>query len=117
MKSLQKFILPGLIILSALVIYLVYFSPKEGLGSFSDFDPNNNANKDIRVQLVKEKGIDTSSRPGSSIFYVVDRNGISYMIDGPLELPPGILTANVVILRGHLHKNPDYFHASSVRLD
>ena len=51
MKILQKLILPILLILVVFIIYKFYFA-KSGLGSFDDFDPNNTAVKEIRVQLV-----------------------------------------------------------------
>lgn len=115
MKKIQKFILPVLIILGLYLIYTFYFSGSKGLGSFSDFDPNNNANKDIVIRIVAEKGITPDNRNGLSIFYAEDKNGTVVMIQGPLMLPPGIQTAEVVRLRGHLHK--EYFHAAEVFIE
>ncbi len=115
MKNFQKFILPLLIIVFVILVYIIYFSPKEGLGSFSDFDPNNTANKDIRVELVKEKGIRKDQQSGSSIFYARDRNGTEIMVQAPLMLPPTIESSSVIVLRGHLHK--EYFHAADVMAD
>jgi hypothetical protein len=45
MKILQKLILPLLLLLVVFIIYKFYFA-KSGLGSFDDFDPNNNAVKE-----------------------------------------------------------------------
>ena len=41
MKTIQKFILPLLVLIVIAIVYVVYFSPDEGLGSFADFDTNN----------------------------------------------------------------------------
>jgi cytochrome c-type biogenesis protein CcmE len=115
MKSLQKLILPALVLIIAAIIYIVYFSPKAGLGAFSDFDTNNNANKDIRVSIVQERSIRQDQQSGASIFYARDKNGQVVMVQAPLMLPNGIEDAESVILRGHLHK--EYFHAAEVILD
>ena len=71
MKKLQKLILPLMILIIIFLIYSIYFSPQKGLGSFSDFDPNNNANKDIKVKIVQEKGITRDQE--ATIFYAVDK--------------------------------------------
>ena len=110
MKILQKLILPLMILIIVFVIYSIYFSTKKGLGSFSDFDPNNNANKDIKVGIVHEKGI--TKNQDASIFYAVDKNGTEVMVQAPLTLPKNIETAKEVLLRGHLHE--EYFHAVEV---
>jgi uncharacterized membrane protein len=110
MKNLQKFILPLLIISIFVLIYFVYFSPSEGLGAFSDFDPNNNANKDIRVAIVAAKGI-TPDPQGGVRFYARDKHDVEVLIMAP-AVPGNINTAESVVLRGHLHK--EYFHAAEV---
>ena len=110
MKILQKLILPLMIVIIVFLIYSIYFSPKKGLGSFSDFDTNNNANKDIKVRIVQEKGI--TKNQDASIFYAIDKNGTEVMVQAPLTLPQNIETVKEVILRGHLHK--EYFHAVEV---
>jgi cytochrome c-type biogenesis protein CcmE len=114
MKSVQKFILPALIIIAAIAIYSIYFTPKKGLGSFADFDPNNNANKDIRVKIVETRGI-RQDASGSTIFYAVDRHGTEVLVQGPPNISPDVRTAETVVLRGHLHK--EYFHAADVVAD
>ncbi len=115
MKKLQKFILPLLLLIGVFLIYTFYFSGSKGLGAFSDFDPNNNANKDIVVKVVTQKGIQPDNANGVSIFYAVDKNGMEVMIQAPLMLPQGFIDAETVRLRGHLHK--EYFHAAEVFLD
>lgn len=107
MKQLQKLILPVLIIIIIALVYIVYFSTT-GLGSFSDFDVNNSASKDIKVQVLKERGITNNT------FYVVDKAGEVVMVQSD-HLPPGIESAQTVVLRGHLNK--DSFHAHEILLD
>lgn len=113
MKSLQKFTLPILIIVIIFLIYTIYFA-KEGLGSFSDFDPNNTANRDIIVAVVKDRKIEPNAAAGNVRFYAADRNGVVYPVDAPYPLPQGIENAEAISMKGHLHK--DYFHAVEVTL-
>ena len=112
MKNFQKLILPILILVAVILIYAVYFSDK-GIGSFNDFDPNNNAVKDIKVKYLSERGVDIQS--GSAVFYVSDKNGIVKAVSAPVNLPPGMENAEEVIIRGHL--SGDSFHAHEVLLD
>lgn len=107
MKHLQKLILPLLVISIIALVYFVYFS-SEGLGSFSDFDTNNSAVKDIKVQILQEKGINNNA------FYAVDKTGKEVLVHAD-HLPAGIESAKIVVLRGHLNK--DSFHAHEVLLD
>ncbi|MEJ5262283.1 MAG: hypothetical protein WHT45_06355 [Ignavibacterium sp.] len=113
MKALQKFILPLLIGLVVFVIYTFYFAGKSDLGSFSDFDPNNNAVKDIKVKLLSDRGI--SQQGGELVFYVVDKNGKVMMVSGALQLPENFDKADVIILKGHLTQGG--FHAHGVEID
>lgn len=108
----QKLTLPVLIIAVAAVLYFLYFSPKDDLGFFSDFDTNNNANRDIIVKLLPEKGFVQDKNAGGTIFYVEDGAGKVVKVIGPLTLPPGLDITNRVTLRGHLHG--DYFHAATI---
>ncbi|NMB80413.1 MAG: hypothetical protein GYA14_01180 [Ignavibacteria bacterium] len=108
----QKLILPLLIIAVAAVLYFLYFSPKDDLGFFSDFDTNSNANRDIIVKLLPEKGFVQDKNSGGTVFYVEDGAGKVVRVMGPITLPPGMDVTNRVTLRGHLHG--DYFHAASV---
>jgi hypothetical protein len=113
MKKLQKFILPALILLGVFLIYTVYFSGSKGLGSFSDFDPNNNAVKDIRVLLVAERGI-TSNPGGGAVFFAEDKNKNIVQVNAD-KIPSGLETATTIILKGHLSQ--DSFHAHDVVID
>jgi cytochrome c-type biogenesis protein CcmE len=108
MKQLQKFILPALVILVIFLVYSVYFSKGEDLGSFSDFDTNNSAVKDIRVEILQERGIINNE------FYVRDKTGRVIVVHSD-NIPAGIESERTVVLRGHL--NPDSFHAHDVLID
>ena len=115
MKLVQKFILPFLVISLIFIIYFIYFSPKEGLGSFSDFDTNNSANKDIKVRLLSDKGVSKDLPNGITSFYVVDNSGTQVLVQAPLNVPENIKSAEKIILKGHLH--PDHFHAVEVQIE
>ncbi len=108
MKSLQKLILPLLIIAVIALVYSVYFSSDGGLGSFADFDTNNSAVKDIKVQVLQDRGIKNNT------FYVSDKRGNVVLVQAD-KIPPGMESAQTVILRGHLNK--DSFHAHAVLLN
>lgn len=110
--KIQKIVLPALVAVVVLLLYFSYFSPKDELGLFSDFDTNSTANRDIIVRVLPEKGF-IKDQSGGTIFYVVDRAGKEVKVVGPLTLPPGMDITNRVTLRGHLHT--DYFHAAEVR--
>ena len=107
MKHLQILILPLLVISIIALVYFVYFSA-EGLGTFSDFDINNSASKDIKVQVLQDRGFNNNT------FYVADITGKIVMVQTD-HLPPGIETVQIVVLRGHLNK--ESFHAHEVLLD
>jgi len=108
MKQLQKLILPALVLVVIVLVYSIYFSKGEDLGSFSDFDINNSASKDIKVQILHDRGINNNA------FYVADKTGKIVMVQTD-HLPPGIESTQTVVLRGHLNK--DSFHAHEVLLD
>jgi hypothetical protein len=55
------------------VIFSVYNTSKEGMGSFNDFDPNSTANKNIKVEILHEKGT-TNNSEGCITFFVKDKN-------------------------------------------
>jgi hypothetical protein len=114
MKHAQKLILPILIIAAILLVYKVYFSPKEGLGSFSDFDANNSAVKDIRVKVILDRGVERNSHGGAN-FYAADKNNNVIAINAD-KVPEGIESADIVTLRGHLSQN-NSFHAHDVLLE
>jgi len=112
MKVLQKIILPVLIAVIIIIIYRFYFGTKSDLGNFADFDTNNNANKDIRITVVKEKGIDENEKTGTAMFFGRDSKGVEYPVQVPLPLPQDFYEQESVLLKGHLHK--DHFHAVEV---
>ncbi len=109
----EKLIIPALLIIVILVMYFSYFKPKDELGLFSDFDTNSNANKEILVKVLPEKGF-VKDGSGGTIFYVEDRTARQVKVSGQLMLPAGIDVANRVILMGHY--NGDYFHAHEVKI-
>lgn len=115
MKQLQKFVLPGLIIVIITLIYSLYFSDGEGLGSFSSFDTNNNANKEIRVKVIQANGVQIDQQNHTATFYAVDKDGVRFLVQAPASLPANIENLESVKLTGHLH--PDHFHATSVAID
>jgi hypothetical protein len=102
MKKIQKLILPLLLILVVIIIYKFYFA-KSGLGSFDDFDPNNNAVKEILVQIIPNQTIDPAA--GSFNFSVSDKNGKILQAFGSAPLPEDIQTAETVILKGHVNQS------------
>ena len=111
MKNLQKLILPFLFLLVAYFIYSIYFAPNDELGLFSNFDTNNNANKEIKVMINEAKGIQNDMSAGVSTFYALDKEGKEVLVNGPI-VPSDIITANPVILKGHLHQ--DHFHSVEI---
>lgn len=113
MKSVQKLILPILVIVIVALVYVIYFSPQEGLGSFADFDTNNSAVKDIKVKVLTDRGINSNPGGGAN-FYTVDRSGTVVLVSAD-HIPEGIESAKTVVLRGHLNK--ENFHAHDVLLD
>jgi len=115
MKNLQKLILPLLVGLFVFITYVFYFEPKPELGKFSSFDPNNTASREIKVKLLKEKGIDKTGM--EAVYWVIDGENKEMMITGPSpdELPEGFYEAEIIILFGHL--SPNGFHAHGVRLN
>ncbi|MBK7631534.1 MAG: hypothetical protein IPJ23_12700 [Ignavibacteriales bacterium] len=103
MKALQKLILPALLVIIVIIIYTLYFSGGADLGSFDDFDPNNNAVKEIKVQILPNQNIDAQ---GSSFsFAVADKNGKTLNAFGSVSLPEGIRDAETIILKGHVNQS------------
>ena len=109
----EKLVIPILVLAILSLLYFSYFSPKEELGLFSDFDTNSNANKEIIVKVLSEKGF-VKDNSGGTIFYVEDRTGKQAVVSGPLMLPAGIEATNRVILIGHYNGNS--FHAHEVKI-
>jgi len=113
MKILQKLILPVLIIAAIFLVYEFYFDKGSDLGLYSTFDPNNSAVKEIRVQLLADRGIEQQG--GEVSFFTSDRDGKVVRVSGSLMLPEEFENAKVIILRGHLSQGG--FHAHEVLLD
>jgi len=114
MKNLQKFILPALVLATIAVIYLFFFSPHKGLDSFTTLDPDNHTQKEFKVKLLIEEGIDTKSNPAKKLFFVQDKNGMKMQVAAN-EIPQGFETAENIIIVGHSHGQ--IFEAAEVRLD
>lgn len=112
----QVKIVIGIIIVIFLswVFWSVYNTSQEGTESFGNFDVNSTANKNIRVELLKEKGI-TPTAGGGASFFVKDRAGIIKKVTIEKELPQGFENAKTLNLLGHLHG--DYFHAAEIVIE
>jgi cytochrome c-type biogenesis protein CcmE len=113
MKTLQKLILPVLIIAAIFLVYEFYFDKGSDLGSYYTFDPNNSAVKEIRVNLLVDRGIEQHGEEVS--FFTSDKDGKIVQVSGSLMLPDGFENAKVIILRGHLSGSG--FHVHEVLLD
>lgn len=114
MKKPVKLVLSAVVIMFlAYLAYSVYFTSKEGTESFSKFDVNNTASKNIKVEYVKEKGI-TPNQEGGVTFFVKDKEGVEKKVSLSKEPPPGIENSKFLTLTGHLEG--DYFHASKAEL-
>jgi hypothetical protein len=100
-KSVKKIVIIIIILFVVYLLYTVYFTSKEGSGSFNDFDINSTASKNITVEIVYEKGI-TPNGEGGVTFYVKDRNGLEKKVMLGKELPPGINNSKTMTLTGHL---------------
>lgn len=96
------------------VLWEVYKTSEQGTESFGNFDINSTANKNIKVDLLYEKGI-TPVQGGGVSFYVKDRAGIIKKVTYEKELPAGFENAKTINLLGHLHG--DYFHAAEVIIE
>lgn len=114
MKNIQKFVLPALVLFIVALLYFSYFAPSDELGSFANFDPNNNAALPIVVKMVKDKGVQRV-QDGSYIFYVLDKDNKEVLVNGLRDLPPGMDDAKSMVLTGHL-SGQDAFHAHGIEL-
>lgn len=112
MKKIQKLILPVLFMVVIVIIYTFYFA-KDGLGSFTDFDPNNTAVKEIKVKIMKD--IEVRQNGNDIVFYAFDKNEKIMQINATVVLPNDFNDAETVTLKGHLSGNS--FHAHEVLVD
>lgn len=103
MKKLQKLILPSLLVFIVAIIYKIYFSGGMNLGSFDDFDTNNNAVKEIKVQVLPNQSINLEG--GNFSFLIADKNGKTLQAFGSANLPQGIGEAQTIILKGHVNQS------------
>ena len=94
--------------------YSVYTASQSDSVTFSKFDINSTASKNIKVEIVKEKGI-TPSPDGGVVFYAKDREGTEKKVSLGKELPSGGDYSKKVTLTGHLHS--DHFHATDAVFD
>ena len=112
---MKKLILPILIVAALIMVWMVYFAPSSSMGSFSVFDTNNNANKEIRVKFAPDPAFAQNTAGGTVSFFVIDKNNTRVKVEAPLPLPEGFREAKTLLLLGHLHE--DYFHAASVTVE
>ncbi len=110
----EKLIIPALLIVVILIMYFSYFKPKDELGLFSDLDTNSNANKEILVKVLVEKGF-TNDGSGGTTFFVEDRAGKQVVVSGSMEMPTGIETSNRIILSGHYNGNSFHTHGIEIK--
>lgn len=102
MKILNKLIIPAGVLAIILIMYLFYFSPYKGLGSFSEYDPNSHAVKDIVVKVVHDLGIQ-SSQDGSKIqFYTEDKNGVQKQIVVSSDYKSIVEDSEIITMTGHI---------------
>jgi hypothetical protein len=113
-KPVKRIILIIVVLFLAYLGYSVYTTSKEGTESFGNFDTNSTANKNIKVELLHEKGFNPNPDGGVS-FYVKDRSGIIKKVSLGKEFPEDLKKLKTVTLTGHLHG--DYFHATEVASD
>ncbi len=112
MKKIEKFILPGLVVVIVALLYFFYFAPSDELGSFANFDKDSNASIPIVVKYVSEKGIQRDSE--GTVFYVVDKTGKEYLVSGPAQLPVGFEVSKAIEIMGHFGGTG--FHAHGVKV-
>lgn len=113
-KNIKIIIGAVVVLFIGYLLYSVYNTAKDGTESFGNFDINSTANKNIKVELLVEKGI-TPNPGGGASFYVKDRAGIIKKVTIEKELPAGFDKAKTITLMGHLHG--DYFHAADITIE
>lgn len=115
MSKQVKFVLLSIVALFLVYLgYSVYTASQSDSVTFSKFDINSTASKNIKVEIVKEKGI-TPSPDGGVVFYAKDREGTEKKVSLGKELPTGGDYSKKVTLTGHLHS--DHFHATDAVFD
>ncbi len=115
MTKQVKFVLLSIVVLFLVYLgYSVYTASQSDSVTFSKFDINSTASKNIKVEILHEKGI-TPNPDGSVTFYAKDREGTEKKVSLGKELPAGGDYTKKVTLTGHLHS--DHFHATDVIFD
>ncbi|MEW6652376.1 MAG: hypothetical protein AB1394_02790 [Bacteroidota bacterium] len=102
MKLLQKLISPILIGLIILIMYLFYFSPYKGLGSFNDYDPNSHVQKEIVVKVVRDLGVQQTADGSKISFYTEDKNGVRMPIEISSEFKSLVESSEIITMTGHI---------------
>jgi len=102
MKIINKLIIPAAVLIIVSLMYILYFSPYKGLGSFNDYDPNSHAVKDIDVKVVHELGINTTSDGSQILFYTEDKNGTQKQIKASRDYKSVIEESDVITMTGHI---------------
>jgi hypothetical protein len=113
-RSVKLSILAIVVLFAIYLAYGILTSTSEAIGTFDKFDINSTASKDIKVEIVLEKGI-TPNQEGGVIFFAKDKNGVEKKISLGKELPPLNNETKFVTLTGHLHS--DHFHATEAEFD
>lgn len=113
-KSIKYIILAVVVLFAIYLVYGISSSTSEAIGTFDKFDVNSTASKDIKVEIVHEKGV-TSNPEGGMMFFVKDKNGVVKKVTLDISLPQLNNDHRFITLRGHLHG--DYFHATSGELE
>jgi hypothetical protein len=102
MKLLYKLIIPAGIVAIIMTMYLFYFSPYKGLGSFNDFDPDSHAMKEIDVKVVHELGIQSSFDGSKILFYTEDKNGVQKQIEFSNVAKTIVEGSEIITMTGHI---------------
>ncbi len=104
MKKVQKFILPLLGIAAVIMIYIFYFSPAKRPGTFDEIDKDAHIQKEVKVRILQNEGIDRNSSPEKAFFNVLDAKGVRARVAvNKADLPLNIDKADLITIIGHFH--------------
>lgn len=104
MKKVQKYILPLLGIAAVIMIYIFYFSPAKRPGTFDEIDKDAHIQKEVKVRILQNEGIDRTSNPEKAFFNVLDAKGTRARVAiSKVDLPLNIDKADLVTIVGHFH--------------
>ncbi len=113
-KNIKILIISVVVLFAIYLAYGILSSTSEAIGTFDKFDANSTASKDIKVEIVHEKGI-TTNPEGGMMFFAKDKNGVVKKITLDMTLPQLNKDSKFITLKGHIHG--DYFHATSAELE